>query len=81
MPAAPPHPPATGATIRIDVEPPDPPAPTEGMPAKDAPAEATPAKTTAPAPDIETERAAILQMIAEGRISPEEGDMLLDALG
>jgi hypothetical protein len=29
----------------------------------------------------EEERAAILQMVAEGRISPEEGDMLLDALG
>jgi hypothetical protein len=41
-------------------------------------AQATPA--AAPR-DIESERAAILQMVAEGRISPEEGDMLLDALG
>jgi hypothetical protein len=31
--------------------------------------------------NIEEERAAILQMVAEGRISPEEGDMLMDALG
>ncbi|NOK60448.1 MAG: hypothetical protein GFH27_549281n158 [Chloroflexi bacterium AL-W] len=34
-----------------------------------------------PPVNIEEERAAILQMVAEGRISPEEGDMLLDALG
>ncbi|BCL81226.1 hypothetical protein ccbrp13_36910 [Ktedonobacteria bacterium brp13] len=32
------------------------------------------------AEDIEKERLAILRMIAEGRISPEEGDMLLEAL-
>ncbi len=29
----------------------------------------------------EEEREAILRMIAEGRITPEEGDMLLEALG
>jgi hypothetical protein len=29
----------------------------------------------------EQEREAILKMIAEGRITPEEGDMLLEALG
>jgi len=34
-----------------------------------------------PAPDLEREREAILRMIAEGRISPEEGDMLLEGLG
>ena len=33
------------------------------------------------APDLEQEREAILRMIAEGRISPEEGDMLLEGLG
>ena len=32
------------------------------------------------AEDVEKERLAILRMIAEGRISPEEGDMLLEAL-
>ncbi len=31
--------------------------------------------------DLEQEREAILRMIAEGRISPEEGDMLLEGLG
>ncbi len=37
--------------------------------------------TNGPAPDLEQEREAILRMIAEGRISPEEGDMLLEGLG
>ena len=32
-------------------------------------------------PNPEQERIAILRMIAEGRITPEEGDMLLEALG
>jgi hypothetical protein len=32
-------------------------------------------------PNLEAEREAILRMIAEGRISPEEGDMLLEGLG
>ena len=32
-------------------------------------------------PDLEQEREAILRMIAEGRITPEEGDMLLEGLG
>lgn len=36
---------------------------------------------SAPEPDLEQEREAILRMIAEGRISPEEGDMLLEGLG
>ncbi len=35
----------------------------------------------ASAPDLEQEREAILSMIAEGRITPEEGDLLLEALG
>jgi DUF4097 and DUF4098 domain-containing protein YvlB len=34
-----------------------------------------------PAPNLEQEREAILRMIAEGRITPEEGDMLLEGLG
>ncbi len=37
--------------------------------------------TESAAPDLEQEREAILRMIAEGRISPEEGDMLLEGLG
>ena len=31
--------------------------------------------------DVEQEREAILRMIAGGRITPEEGDLLLEALG
>ena len=31
--------------------------------------------------NLEQEREAILRMIAEGRITPEEGDLLLEALG
>jgi len=30
--------------------------------------------------NVEQEREAILRMVAEGRITPEEGDMLLEAL-
>lgn len=41
---------------------------------------ASPAPAVAPA-EIERERETILRMIAEGRISPEEGDLLLEALG
>jgi DUF4097 and DUF4098 domain-containing protein YvlB len=40
----------------------------------------TPPERAAPG-DIEREREAILRMVAEGRISPEEGDLLLEALG
>ena len=42
---------------------------------------AVPANTQSAAINIEQEREAILRMIAEGRITPEEGDMLLEALG
>jgi hypothetical protein len=35
----------------------------------------------APAYNLEQEREAILRMIAEGRVTPEEGDLLLEALG
>ena len=31
--------------------------------------------------NLEQEREAILRMIAEGRITPEEGDLLLEGLG
>jgi hypothetical protein len=68
----PPRAPATGATIKIDVAP----------PANASAAEEQSAADVADPPrNVEEERAAILQMVAEGRISPEEGDMLLDALG
>jgi len=41
------------------------------------------AATSQPAPEynLEQEREAILRMIAEGRVTPEEGDLLLEALG
>jgi hypothetical protein len=41
------------------------------------------ATTSQPAPEynLEQEREAILRMIAEGRVTPEEGDLLLEALG
>jgi len=35
----------------------------------------------APVYNLEQEREAILRMIAEGRVTPEEGDLLLEALG
>jgi hypothetical protein len=73
-----PPPPATGQTIRIDVEPTVEAAPT--VQATSSVENSTASEPVAPR-DTETERAAILQMVAEGRISPEEGDMLLDALG
>ncbi|MBK9715466.1 MAG: hypothetical protein IPO81_29915 [Kouleothrix sp.] len=70
---APPRPAATGQTIRIDV----------GDPASASAANEVGAGEPAAGPpaSAEEERTAILQMVAEGRISPEEGDMLLDALG
>ena len=70
-PPAPPYP-ATGQTIRIEV----PPEAAAGQAGAEAPAPAPPELRH---PD--EERAAILRMVAEGRITPEEGDMLLDALG
>lgn len=93
-PGAPPapQPPATGQTIRIDIDHVDTPAPdasTAAATAADAPI-AAPAPssgqpvetmtTPTPSPDVERERETILRMIAEGRISPEEGDLLLEAL-
>jgi DUF4097 and DUF4098 domain-containing protein YvlB len=50
---------------------------TEGTEANAMPAEQPGAAESNP----EQERVAILRMIAEGRITPEEGDMLLEALG
>jgi hypothetical protein len=70
VPPVPPVPPtpATGQTVRIEVEAP-------------AAASAEPASAPAPSASREQERETILRMIAEGRISPEEGDLLLEALG
>jgi hypothetical protein len=87
-PDAPPAPerpyPATGQTVKIELEP-DMVDATPGprpAPQTEAPGEA-PAGTITPATptELEEQRAAIVRMVAEGRITPEEGDMLLDALG
>jgi len=46
-----------------------------------SPANPAPAAPQEAGQDLEKEREAILRMIAEGRITPEEGDMLLEGLG
>ena len=72
-----PAPPATGQTLRTD---------SEGLAQSEPSAQQTANSedasiNNATEPDLEQEREAILRMIAEGRISPEEGDMLLEGLG
>src|SRR5207247_3223829 len=76
-PPSSPPPPATGQTLRTD---------TEGVAQKEPSTQQTAggedvSATSGTEPDLEQEREAILRMIAEGRISPEEGDMLLEGLG
>ena len=86
-PPTPPRPPSTRPPT-----PPTPPVPpgVPPMPNQSAPSDlstgpqSTPPPNpgnSAPAPDLDQEREAILRMIAEGRISPEEGDLLLEGLG
>lgn len=61
-----------------------PPAPFQSVQPDSAPeSQSTPPASgnSTPAPDLDAEREAILRMIAEGRISPEEGDLLLEGLG
>jgi hypothetical protein len=76
-PSSPPPPPAAGQTLRTD---------TERAAQSESPSQQTAGNehvsaTNGTEPDLEQEREAILRMIAEGRISPEEGDMLLEGLG
>jgi hypothetical protein len=76
-PSSPQPPSATGQTLRTE---------TEGATQTGSSSQRTAGSenfntTSAPEPDLEQEREAILRMIAEGRISPEEGDMLLEGLG
>ncbi len=85
-----PPPPSDFPAAPVPPVPPDPPVPpAPGAPPmtltspevgsdQPAPAEENAAR---PPVDIEQEREAILRMIAEGRITPDEGDMLLEALG
>jgi hypothetical protein len=75
-PTPPEAPVATGQTIRIDREDANTAAATDQTIRLGAD---TTANDSAP-PDRDAERAAILQMVAEGRLTPEEGDLLLDAL-
>jgi hypothetical protein len=76
-PSSPPPPSTAGQTLRTD---------TEGV-AQSEPSSQQTAKSddvvaaNGTEPDPDQEREAILRMIAEGRISPEEGDMLLEGLG
>lgn len=90
-PPTPPMPP-TGWSV-----PPVPPLPHEGGPRPPAPPAFAPSAARSESgqadqaereteeaeetPNLEQEREAILRMIAEGRITPEEGDMLLEGLG
>jgi len=75
VPPVPPVPPVPG----VPPVPPVPPVPATGQTIRiETPPAVEPA---APPASREQERETILRMIAEGRISPEEGDLLLDALG
>lgn len=84
-PPSPPEPPhaATGQTIRIRVEEEPNAAAEQQRTSGDAAAVAPDASAKPPMSptDIERERETILRMIAEGRITPEEGDLLLESLG
>lgn len=81
---APPPPPAF-PEAPVPPIPPEPPmlpeSPVPPVPAHDRPAPVAESANAKPVVDIEQEREAILRMIAEGRITPDEGDMLLEALG
>jgi hypothetical protein len=76
-PVPPTPPPAPGQTLRTDVEG----AAQNEQPARQTGSSEAASTTGGTEPDLEQEREAILRMIAEGRISPEEGDMLLEGLG
>jgi SHOCT-like domain len=77
--------PPTPPTPAMPPTPPTPPMPNQSAPSdlSTGSQSAPPPNSgnSAPAPDLDQEREAILRMIAEGRISPEEGDLLLEGLG
>ncbi len=70
QPPAPPEPPVSGVS-----------APTAESQSVEQAGDGKASGTPAGSLDLEREREAILRMIAEGRVTPEEGDMLLEALG
>lgn len=76
-PVPPTPPPAPGQTLRTDTEQP---AQSAQSGQQTGRSEDVSALSDAES-GLEQEREAILRMIAEGRISPEEGDMLLEGLG
>jgi hypothetical protein len=79
MPPTPPSsppPPGTGQTSRTEAE-----GVAQSEPSTQQTASSEGASNHTSEHDLEQEREAILRMIAEGRISPEEGDMLLEGLG
>ena len=84
-PLAPPAPvpPVSPASPVPPVPPVVPPAPFQTVQSDATPGSqhTPPSGNSTPAPDLDAEREAILRMIAEGRISPEEGDLLLEGLG
>ncbi len=70
----PPAPPFGGPVPPVPPIPPYPSVPVQPEPAAKG-------ESAAEEPNLEAEREAILRMISEGRITPEEGDMLLEGLG
>jgi hypothetical protein len=82
-PPTPPAPPSFTSPVS-PVPPVVPPAPFQPVQPHSVPgSQSTPPTSgnSTPPPDLDAEREAILRMIAEGRISPEEGDLLLEGLG
>lgn len=83
-PPAPPTPPGTPFGAEAPSVPAIPPYPVATPPASEGDQKAAAGQAEeieGEGPNLEAEREAILRMIAEGRISPEEGDMLLEGLG
>ncbi len=78
VPPVPPTPPAGGPMPPTDFPPP---AGAVSQPVAQPEPEQPATSENEQTPNLEQEREAILRMIAEGRITPEEGDMLLEGLG
>lgn len=81
MPPAPPMPPTGTAMPPAPPIPPYPTVPPPPLPGTSQVDQAEASDEESAEPNLEAEREAILRMIAEGRITPEEGDMLLEGLG
>lgn len=76
VPPAAPHAPFTGQTVRIDRE-----EASSVTPMSEAPTTSRPEPTAAEATrDLDAERLAILRMVHEGRIAPDEAEVLLRGL-